>query len=265
MTTRVGNTRYVLPKTPCSLTLQEHGKGKRRSIEMKPSSSVLLAVFVTVLLMTVSEVARAEETGSDRGVQKTPVSPAVSVPEGVGPAASQPGGAGGTGNPVLGRHRRPLYRFNKSDVIDISFALAPEFSRVVLLDYVSGNVFDELLTNAMLFVLPSDLEGLSLALLEAMGAGLCVLVSDIPENLELMDGAGFTFRRGDVADLTRMLAVLIQADSLRADAGRAARRRIEEQYLWPKIAKEIEAAYFEMLGRGPDAAPAHKVGDEISA
>jgi glycosyltransferase involved in cell wall biosynthesis len=137
--------------------------------------------------------------------------------------------------------------------------------RIVLLDYVSGNTFDELLTNAMLFVLPSDLEGLSLALLEAMGAGLCVLVSDIPENLELMDGAGFTFRRGDVVDLTRLLALLIQADSLRADAGQAARRRIEEQYLWPKITREIEAAYFEMLGREPDATPSHRVAVEISA
>ena len=103
--------------------------------------------------------------------------------------------------------------------------------RIMFLDYVSGDAFDELLTNARLFVLPSDLEGLSLALLEAMGAGLCVLVSDIPENIELMDGAGFTFKRGDVADLTRMLALLLHADALRADAGRAARKRIEEHYL----------------------------------
>jgi len=43
--------------------------------------------------------------------------------------------------------------------------------RIVLLDYVAGNTFDELLTNAILFVLPSDLEGLSLALLEAIGRG----------------------------------------------------------------------------------------------
>ncbi len=137
--------------------------------------------------------------------------------------------------------------------------------RIMFLDYVSGTTFDELLTNAMLFVLPSDLEGLSLALLEAMGAGLCVLVSDIPENLELMDGVGFTFRRGDVADLTRMLALLMQADSMRADAGRAARKRIEEQYLWPKIAKEIETAYLEMLGCGPDEATTIRIGAEVSA
>jgi polysaccharide biosynthesis/export protein len=96
---------------------------------MKPSSSVLLAVSVTVLMMVVFEVASAQETGLNRGVQQEPVSPATSVPEGVGPATSQPGRANGTGNPVLGRDRRPLYRFNKSDVLEISFALAPEFNQ----------------------------------------------------------------------------------------------------------------------------------------
>ena len=54
--------------------------------------------------------------------------------------------------------------------------------RIRMLDWVSGETLDELLTNAMIFVLPSDLEGLSLALLDAMGAGLCVLTSDVPEN-----------------------------------------------------------------------------------
>ena len=132
--------------------------------------------------------------------------------------------------------------------------------RIALLDYVSGDAFDELLTNAMLFVLPSDLEGLSLALLEAMGAGLCVLVSDIPENRELMEGAGYTFRCGDVADLKRMLELLIRSDSLRAATGRAARKRIEEHYLWPSITKEIEDAYQEMLGMHSDAgSPAEHV------
>ncbi len=132
--------------------------------------------------------------------------------------------------------------------------------RILFFDYVSGDTFDELLTNAMLFVLPSDLEGLSLALLEAMGAGLCVLVSDIPENLELMEDAGFTFRRGDVTDLRRMLELLIRADSLRAVAGQAARERIEKHYLWSNITKQIEDAYNEMLGLSSDES-----ADELKA
>jgi glycosyltransferase involved in cell wall biosynthesis len=51
--------------------------------------------------------------------------------------------------------------------------------RIRMLEWVSGETLDELLTNAMIFVLPSDLEGLSLALLDAMGAGVCVLTSDV--------------------------------------------------------------------------------------
>ena len=94
--------------------------------------------------------------------------------------------------------------------------------RVRLLDWVSGEALDELLTNAMLFVLPSDLEGLSLALLDAMGAGVCVLTSDIPENCEVVEGAGFTFRHGDVTDLQRMLGLLIGDQRVRQAAALAA-------------------------------------------
>src|SRR6185369_8889943 len=77
-----------------------------------------------------------------------------------------------------------------------------------------GDELEELLTNAMLFALPSDMEGLSLALLDAMGAGVCVVTSDIPENRELVDGAGFTFRRGDVEDLERILQMLLEIRQL---------------------------------------------------
>jgi len=98
---------------------------------MKPSSSVLLAVFLTVLLISVFEVAGAQEPGPNRGVQEKPAFPAASVPEGAGTVTSQPERADGTGNPVLGRDRRPLYRLNKSDVVDISFAFAPEFNQTL--------------------------------------------------------------------------------------------------------------------------------------
>jgi len=111
------------------------------------------------------------------------------------------------------------------------------------LDWVAGDALDELLTNAMLFVLPSDIEGLSLALLDAMGAGVCVLTSDIAENCELVEGAGFTFKRGDVNDLERMLRWLISDSSARLMAAAKAQQRVREHYLWPGIAVEVERAY----------------------
>jgi glycosyltransferase involved in cell wall biosynthesis len=126
-------------------------------------------------------------------------------------------------------------------------------NRVIFLDWVSGELLTELLTNAALFVLPSDLEGLSLALLDAMGAGVCVLVSDIPENREVIGDAGFTFRAGDVKDLERMLALLASDPDVRSAAGRAGRRLVEEHYLWSQIANEIARSYEKLTGRNVEA------------
>jgi glycosyltransferase involved in cell wall biosynthesis len=130
--------------------------------------------------------------------------------------------------------------------------------RIRILDWVSGETLHELLTNAMVFVLPSDLEGLSLALLDAMGAGLCVLTSDVPENREVVDGAGFTFQRGSVADLADRLRFLIASPAVRDAAGKTAKQRIKEQYQWQKVAEDIEKAYFKVMGWKPLEARAKK-------
>ncbi len=134
--------------------------------------------------------------------------------------------------------------------------------RVRVLDWVSGEALDELLTNAMLFVLPSDLEGLSLALLDAMGAGVCVLASDVPENREVVEGSGFTFRHGDRADLERMLRLLISEPGVRTAAARKARERVWEHYLWSRVARQIESVYRELVGETtlPKPASAKEAG-----
>ncbi|HUA14238.1 MAG TPA: glycosyltransferase family 4 protein [Verrucomicrobiae bacterium] len=139
--------------------------------------------------------------------------------------------------------------------------------QIRVLDWVGGADLDELLTNAMLFVLPSDLEGLSLALLDAMGAGLCVVTSDVPENREVVEGAGFTFQRGNVSDLRERLRFLIANPAVREAAGRAARRRIQERYPWPQIALDIERAYYQILGWAggsqlPEKRPSGRVIEE---
>jgi glycosyltransferase involved in cell wall biosynthesis len=122
-------------------------------------------------------------------------------------------------------------------------------NQVLFLDWVSGAALDELLTNAALFVLPSDMEGLSLALLDAMGAAVCVLTSDIPENREVIAGTGFTFQSGDVTDLARMLRLLLSDARLRTAMGRNAQARVRERYLWPAIAAEIGRSYAELTAR----------------
>jgi len=154
----------------------------------------------------------------------------------------------------------------------VASLLRHESDRIRFLPWISGSDLEELLSNAALFVLPSELEGLSLALLDAMAAGVCVLTSDIPENREVVEGAGFTFRRGDSSDLAERLRFLIANPAVREAAGKTARGRIEEQYQWQKIAEDIERAYLEVLGRKatemvtkkPNARAALEVEDRTS-
>jgi glycosyltransferase involved in cell wall biosynthesis len=126
--------------------------------------------------------------------------------------------------------------------------------RIRILDWISGDALEEVLTNAALFVLPSDMEGLSLALLDAMGAGACVLASDAPENVEAIGDAGFTFRRGNLNDLQRMLALLLSDFALRENTGRRAQTRILREYLWEDVTKGMGALYaslFDVQRRTP--------------
>jgi glycosyltransferase involved in cell wall biosynthesis len=134
--------------------------------------------------------------------------------------------------------------------------------KIKVLDWLSGDALEEVLTNAALFVLPSDLEGLSLALLDAMGAGICVLASDTAENREAVANAGFTFRSGDAQDLQRMLCLLLDDDELRRETGRIAQQRIRRNYLWDDVSKQIEAVYLELMeSSATEIIPAPQAGE----
>ena len=89
------------------------------------------------------------------------------------------------------------------------------------------------------------------------GAGVCVLASDIPENCEVVEGAGFTFIRGDVSDLARMLQLLISDKPVRDSAARLGQQRVRDRYLWPQLTADIERTYYDVLGY-PQPAPVRK-------
>ena len=123
-----------------------------------------------------------------------------------------------------------------------------EGERIRLLDYVFGEGLEELWSNAYLVVQPSTMEGLSIALLEAMSYGRCVLLSDIPENLEVAEDCAVSFRSKDVEDLHEKLEALIRhPDRVREFEGRA-REHIVQHYSWDKVAENTEALYRELLG-----------------
>ena len=77
--------------------------------------------------------------------------------------------------------------------------------RIIFTGFVDGALREELYSNAYLFVLPSDLEGMPLCLLEAMSYGNCVITSDIEECYNVIHDNGIVFRKGDVDDLAQKL------------------------------------------------------------
>jgi len=115
--------------------------------------------------------------------------------------------------------------------------------RVVFPGYVYGRSLATLFRNAALFVLPSDVEGLPIVLLEALGYGTPVLASDIGPNREVVGDLGDTFAAGDVDDLQRRLeAALADLPRLR-DQARAAAVEVVKTYDWDVVAEQTIAVY----------------------
>ena len=81
--------------------------------------------------------------------------------------------------------------------------LAEGDSRILFTGYVVGRETAELFSNAYIFAIPSNLEGMANALLEAMSYGNCCLVSDIPENTEVVSDKAVWFKTGDEGDLQK--------------------------------------------------------------
>jgi glycosyltransferase involved in cell wall biosynthesis len=134
-------------------------------------------------------------------------------------------------------------------------AAAGADSRIIVAGPVHGQLRDELYTNAAAFVLPSNLEGLPLTLLEAASYRLPVIASDIAPHREVVgrDAAGGRlFRRGDERDLGRvMAAVLGDLPAERAGARRLGERVVRE-YDWDAATDATEELYARLLaGRSP--------------
>jgi len=121
--------------------------------------------------------------------------------------------------------------------------LAGNDSRIIFTGLQTGETLAQLYQHSYLFVQPSESEGLSLALLEAMARSRAVLVSDIPENLSAIGQAGFIFANKDSEDLKRKLEYLLANPALTQAKGIEARVRIAEKFNWDNIAQSISQLY----------------------
>lgn len=83
--------------------------------------------------------------------------------------------------------------------------LAKDDKRIIFTGFVQGQMLEELYSNAYIYTLPSDLEGMPLSLLEAMSYGNCCLVSDIQECTEVVEDKALIFKKSNVQDLQNKL------------------------------------------------------------
>ncbi len=136
------------------------------------------------------------------------------------------GGSGGAASYV-----EKLHRMGEKD------------GRVIFTGFVSGQPLEELMSNARIFCLPSDVEGMAVSLLEAMSYGNCCLVSDIPENLEVVGDKAASFAHGDVRSLHKELKDLLEDRDRREQYRRESAGYITSHHNWDDMTTETEKLY----------------------
>ncbi len=116
-------------------------------------------------------------------------------------------------------------------------------SRIIMTDFVQGQVLEELYSNAYTFVLPSDIEGMALSLLEAMSYGNCCLVSDIAENIEVVEDYAESFEKGNVSDLKDKLERLISSPDVVCKYKERSAEFILKKYDWDSVVRQTKVLY----------------------
>lgn len=115
--------------------------------------------------------------------------------------------------------------------------------RIIFTGFVQGRLKHELYSNAYLYTLPSDLEGMPLSLLEAMSYGNCCVVSDIPECTEVVEDHAVTFQRGNIEDLWGKLQMLCDHPEKTAEYKKTASKYICGKYDWDAVVKKTLRLY----------------------
>lgn len=121
--------------------------------------------------------------------------------------------------------------------------MAQDDDRIQFIGFVQGETIAELYSNAYSFMLPSNLEGMANALLEAMAYGNCCLVSDIPENTEVVEDKAVIFEKGNVKDLQVKLQNLVDNPKEVSEYKKNSSKYILDKYNWDKIVTQMLEIY----------------------
>lgn len=120
---------------------------------------------------------------------------------------------------------------------------ASDDNRILFTGFVQGRVLEELYSNAYLYILPSNLEGMPLSLLEAMSYGNCCVVSDIAECTEVVEDKAAVFPKGDVPELWKILQKLCNEPETVESYRKEAADYICGKYNWDEVTRKTLELY----------------------
>lgn len=122
-------------------------------------------------------------------------------------------------------------------------AMAKSDTRIIFTGFIQGKELDELYSNAYVYTLPSDLEGMPLSLLEAMSYGNCCLVSDIDECASVVDDKAVLFRKSNVSELQKKMQNACDNGTLVQKYKRSAADFICNKYSWDDVVERTIELY----------------------
>lgn len=120
---------------------------------------------------------------------------------------------------------------------------AKDDKNIIFTGFVEGKELEELYSNAYIYCLPSDLEGMPISLLEAMSYGNCCLTSDIDECTEVCEDKAVYFKKSDIKDLQDKLTYLLSNEEVVNKLKNTAEDFILSKYNWDKVCEQTINLY----------------------
>lgn len=129
------------------------------------------------------------------------------------------------------------------DYVKMLKEMAKDTPDIIFTGFISGDELREIYSNSYFNVLPSDLEGMSLSLLESLSYGNALLCSDIPENTAVAEDKALYFKKSDISDLADKLKALCDDPALVSSLRAGTAEFILGKYSWQDVAEATYRLY----------------------
>ena len=128
---------------------------------------------------------------------------------------------------------------HSNDYVEKIKDMAQKDERVIMTGFVQGTILEELFSNCLAYILPSDIEGMPLSLLEALSYGCDCLVSNIDENMEVIGKCGRCFEKGNIESLREELERIVLEDKqVETQKTHEFPEEVRKRFDWDKITEQ---------------------------